>query len=136
MAAPHSWLFDVFGWDKLMAVVTVFAALSSTAFIPLYHLYRKRTEKKREQYEKEHLERIDRNIKPLEFKIAELEELIKGLQHDIRDLRSTLTTISNEFHKYQEKQENTNKKVYYMDGMFRRMTGLRGPSDNSNGYGE
>lgn len=132
-----NWFLDIFSWEKLMAIFSVFSILASTAFIPLYHLYRSRQEKKARLLEQEQIKRIDDAVKPLIKKIEQLDETLHDTQIILDSIKESIKKTCTELSNHIEKAEQMNRKIYYMDGMFKRMSSMRGlPEDGDvNGLG-
>jgi hypothetical protein len=124
-----SWLFDVFSWERLASVATVFG-LGIGGAIPLYNMLKKNREKKRLEKEQEEKERIcniaQETINPIKAKIDETiqrhEEIADKMQQNDKDTKDTLSTVRSlvkEFHAYKNQQEKINTKIYFMDGYIR-----------------
>lgn len=124
-----SWLFDVFSWERLASVATVFG-LGIGGAIPLYNMLKKNREKKRLEKEQEEKERIasiaKETVTPIADKLDKTiqrhEEIADKLQQNDKDTRDTLSTVRSlvkEFHAHKVQQEKINTKIYFMDGYIR-----------------
>jgi hypothetical protein len=124
-----SWLFDVFSWERLASVATVFG-LGIGGAIPLYNMLKRNREKKlleKEEAEKEKIAKIAKEtVTPIAEKldktIKKHEEVAEKLQQNDKDTRDTLSTLRSlvkEFHAHKVQQEKINTKIYFMDGYIR-----------------
>jgi hypothetical protein len=137
-----SWLFDVFSWERLASVATVFG-LGIGGAIPLFNMLKKNREKKRLDKEEKEQERIasiaKETVGPIADKLDKTiqrhEEIADKLQQNDKDTRDTLSTVRSlvkEFHAYKNQQEKINTKIYFMDGYIRNADlGGAGPGVSS-----
>lgn len=127
-----SWLFDIFSWERLASVATVFG-LGIGGVIPLYNMLKKNKEKKRLEKEREETERISKiakeTIQPiadkLDHTIQKHEQVADKMQQNDEDTKNILTTVrdlAKEFKVYKGQQEKINTKIYFMDGYIRNNT--------------
>lgn len=125
-----NWFFDIFSWEHLASVATVFTILVSTAFIPVWHMFKKRKAEKEKALDERETAKIksisEEIIKPVFNKLNEHDEVVRelktsSLQNDknTRDTLSTIRALVSEFHSYKDQQHKINAKLYFLDGAFR-----------------
>lgn len=125
-----NWFFDIFSWEHLASVATVFTILVSTAFIPVWHMFKKRKAEKDKALDERETAKIksisEEVIKPVVDKITQHDEMVKelkssSLQNDknTRDTLSTVRALVSEFHQYKDQQHKINAKLYFLDGAYR-----------------
>jgi TolA-binding protein len=132
-----NWFFDIFSWEHLMAVTTVFALLTTTAIVPVWQLLKKRKAEKEKHLEERETQKIktisEEVIKSVVERLNKHNEIIQGLQQaakendrDTRDTLQTLKVLSQEFQKYTNQQNKLNAKLYFLEGSYR--------GENARGY--
>lgn len=128
-SSSSSWLFDVFSWERLASVATVFG-LGIGGAVPLYNMLKKYKERKRLNKEQEETERISKiakeTINPIAEKLdhtmkvqEQVTDKIQQTDKDTKAILSTVRTLVKEFHNYKGQQEKINTKIYFMDGYIR-----------------
>jgi septal ring factor EnvC (AmiA/AmiB activator) len=129
-----SWFFDIFSWEHLSYVLTVFAILTASVFVPLWQMFKKRkAEQQKEQEEKQtsRIREIAHEIqKPIIDKLtaqeivqAELKYSQKENDRNTRDILSAVKNLTGEFQQYRDQQHKLNAKIYFIDGWLKnRMT--------------
>lgn len=142
-----NWLFDIFSWEHLSSVMTVFALLTSTALIPVWQLLKKRKaerEKLLDERETHKIQHISEElIKPVVQKLEDHDEMVRELKQaakendkNTRDTLSTVRALVSEFHNYREdfysykdQQHKINAKLYFLEGAYKGV-GVR-PENNA-----
>jgi uncharacterized membrane protein YhiD involved in acid resistance len=123
------WIFDIFSWEHLSAVATVFALLVSTAFIPIRQMLKKRKaerEKMEDEKETQKIKDISQEIlKPIADKLNEHDFMVRNLTYSQKendkntiDTLSTVKSLVSEFHTYKDQQHKINAKLYFLDGAY------------------
>ena len=138
-----NWLFDIFSWEHLSAVVTVFALLTSTAIIPVWQLLKKRKAEREKLLDERETNKIkaisEEIIKPVVSKLEEHDEMVKEIKlnskendKNTRDTLNTVRALVSEFHSYKDQQHKINAKLYFLDGALRsgNMNANRPPENN------
>lgn len=129
--ASLAWMFDLFSWEKLASVVTVFS-LAIGGALPLWNMARKRRKEAIEAKKQAEIERVTEIAKqataPIEHKLDEqvkkqdeLTTKIQSTEKDTKAILSTVRTLVKEFHSYKGQQEKINTKIYFMDGYIRNV---------------
>ena len=143
---PTNWIFDIFSWEHLSAVVTVFALLMSTAFIPVWQLLKKRrTEREKHQDERDthKIKSISEEIiKPIVEKLNQQDETVKDLKisakendKNTRDTLSTVRALVSEIHNFKNEQYKVNTKLYYQTLNLRQSQQQQTrPAENNRAY--
>ena len=143
-----NWLFDIFSWEHLMAVTTVFALLTTTAIVPMWQLIKKRNAEKAKILDEKETAKIkaitEEIVKPVaekinkhDDKLNQLQEAAKENDRDTRDTLNTLKDLTKEFQQYRSQQDKLNAKLYFLEGSYRNNArGYKdwrtGETDNSN----
>ena len=141
-AANTNWFFDIFSWEHLMAVSTVFALLTTTAIVPVWHMFRKRKEQRdKEQDEKdtEKIRKISSEIlNPIADKLNQHDDVLKDMKISAKqndkntiDTLNTLRTLVSEFHNYKDNQHKVNARLYFLEGAYNNNAP---PPGNIKGY--
>lgn len=124
-----SWFFDIFSWERLASVATVFS-LAIGGVLPFSNMIKKRRKDQKEAKEKEEIEKIKTIAKDVTVNIeAKLNEQIdkhedmrykmQQAEKDNKAILSTVRTLVKEFHSYKNEQQKINTKIYFMDGYIR-----------------
>jgi len=143
VSPPTNWIFDIFSWEHLSAVVTVFALLTSTAFIPIRSMWKKRKAEREKQLDERETHKIksisEEIMKPIAEKLNQHDDVVRDLQQTAKDsdrnTRETLTTIKDlvaDIHNFKTEQYKINTKLYYQTLNLRQQS--RGPAENNRGY--
>ena len=131
--SPPNWLFDIFSWEHLSAVVTVFALLTTTAVVPVWQLMKKRRQERERIVEERETQKIKemavKITEPLVKKLEQHEqaqwELKQAQRENDRLTKETMTLVKDlvsEVHLNREQQNKLNAKMYFMDGYLRNRT--------------
>lgn len=132
-----NWFFDIFSWEHLMAVTTVFALLTTTAIVPVWQLLKKRKAEKEKQQEEKDTQKIktitEEITKPIVDKLNKHDEMVRDLQstakendRDTREILSSMKLLTSEFYQYRKQQDKLNTKLYFLEGSYR--------GENARGY--
>lgn len=122
------WLFDVFSWDKLSAIITVVAFIGTSLMLPLYNSLRKRQQKAQEIRDKQLEDKIRQMIADGSKhtcdkltvqgnKIGELQNAIENNNEKTDNLAHSLKTLNTNFEGFRNSQIEINNKIYYIDGV-------------------
>lgn len=139
MVVSTNWIFDIFSWEHLSAVVTVFALLTSTAFIPVWQWHKKHKaerEKILDEHETQKIKSIaEEIIKPIVQKLSDHDETVRDLKtsakendRNTKDTLSTVRALVSEIHNFKNEQYKVNTKLYYQTLNLRQRT--RAPETN------
>jgi hypothetical protein len=132
-----NWLFDIFSWEHLSAVMTVFALLTTTAIIPVWQLLKKRKAEKEKQQEERDTQKIktitEEITRPIVDKLSRHDDMVRDLQstakendRDTREILTNMKLLTNEFYQYRKQQDKLNTKLYFLEGSYR--------GENARGY--
>ena len=145
VSPPTNWIFDIFSWEHLSAVVTVFALLTSTAFIPIWSMWKKRKAEREKQLDERETHKIksisEEIMKPIAEKLNQHDEVVRDLKQSSREndrnTRETLNTVKdlvNEIHNFKNEQYKVNTKLYYQTLNLRQSQQSNRPAENNRGY--
>lgn len=145
VSPPTNWIFDIFSWEHLSAVVTVFALLTSTAFIPIWSMWKKRKAEREKQLDERETHKIksisEEIMKPIAEKLNQHDEVVRELKQSStendRNTRETLNTVKdlvNEIHNFKNEQYKVNTKLYYQTLNLRQSQQSNRPAENNRGY--
>ena len=147
MVVSTNWIFDIFSWEHLSAVVTVFALLMSTAFIPVWQLLKKRRAEREKHQDERDTHKIksisEEIIKPIVEKLNQQDETVKDLKisakendKNTKDTLSTLRALVSEIHNFKNEQYKVNTKLYYQTLNLRQQQSQsnRSPAENNKAY--
>jgi len=145
VSPPTNWIFDIFSWEHLSAVVTVFALLTSTAFIPVWSMWKKRKAEREKQLDERETHKIksisEEIMKPIAEKLNQHDEVVRDLKQSStendRNTRETLNTVKDlvaEIHNFKNEQYKVNTKLYYQTLNLRQSQQANRPAENNRGY--
>ena len=145
VSPPTNWIFDIFSWEHLSAVVTVFALLTSTAFIPIWSMWKKRKAEREKQLDERETHKIksisEEIMKPIAEKLNQHDEVVRELKQSSsendRNTRETLNTVKDlvaEIHNFKNEQYKVNTKLYYQTLNLRQSQQSNRPAENNRGY--
>lgn len=145
VSPPTNWIFDIFSWEHLSAVVTVFALLTSTAFIPIWSMWKKRKAEREKQLDERETHKIksisEEIMKPIAEKLNQHDEVVRDLKQSStendRNTRETLNTVKDlvaEIHNFKNEQYKVNTKLYYQTLNLRQSQQANRPAENNRGY--
>lgn len=141
--ADLSGFMDLFSWEKLASVVTVFS-LAIGGALPLWNMARKKHKEKLLAKGKMEIERINiiakKATEPIERKLddqvkkqEQLSDKLEDSEKDTKAILSTVRTLAKDLHSFSNDQQKINAKIHFMDGYIRNVdinstsVGLGGP---------
>src|SRR4029078_3825816 len=145
VSPPTNWIFDIFSWEHLSAVVTVFALLTSTAFIPVWSMWKKRKAEREKQLDERETHKIksisEEIMKPIAEKLNQHDEVVRDLKQssrendrNTREILNTVKDIVAEIHNFKNEQYKVNTKLYYQTLNLRQSQQANRPAENNRGY--
>jgi hypothetical protein len=142
----YSWFFDIFSWEHLSYVLTVFAILTASVFVPVWQMFKKRKAEHEKQLDEKQTAKIKEIAQELQKPVidklvaqeivqAELKYSQKENDRNTKDILTAVRSLTGEFQQYRDQQHKLNAKIYFMDGWLRnRMPDETGVSNNYQSY--
>jgi hypothetical protein len=128
--ASYDWFFDIFSWEHLSYVLTVFTILTASIFVPVYQMFKKKRAEHEKMLDEKQTQKI-REIatelqKPVIDRLMAQEKVqteLKASQSEndrnTKDILTAVRGLTSEFQQYRDQQHQLNAKIYFMDGFLK-----------------
>lgn len=128
-AGNVSWVWEIFSWEQLASVLTVFS-LSVGAVIPVMNIFRKKREDELKKEDDEKVSRVTEIVQKelkslrerLDKEISKVQEIFLKQEVRDKDIRANTDAIhalEREFSQYRDRQDTINDRINYMDGFMK-----------------